>query len=82
MTDTVKDKLERYKILAEDFLKNDIRVAIWDIYGEYYFADIVLVGDETLLIQAFSPTSKVGKHHLRWAMIDKIIEYKNKEDLK
>jgi len=82
MTETVTDKIDRYKILAEDYLKNDIRVAIWDIYGEYYFADILLVGNDILTIEAFSPTSKIGKHYLRWAVIEKITEYKVKGEMK
>jgi len=80
MTETVKDKIERYKLLAEDFLKTNTRVAIWDIYGEYYFADILLVGDDLLTIYAFSPISKVGKHYLRWAVIERIVEYRQKEE--
>lgn len=78
MTDTPTEKIQKYKLVAEDFLEHDIRVAIFDINGEYYFADIILVGEETLSIDCFSPRSKVGKHHLRWTMVDKLTEYKEK----
>ena len=82
MTDTIQEKIQIHKLLAEDFLNNDTRVAIWDIYGEYYFADIIVVGEDTLLIEAFSPISKIGKHNLKWIMVDKILEYIPKGEMK
>ena len=80
-TDTVTEKIERYRLLAEQFLNEDIRVAIWDINGEYYFADLILVGENLLKFQAFSPRSKSGKEFtLRWVEISKLIKYEEKED--
>jgi len=75
--ETITEKIERYKFLAEDFLRDNIRVAIIDINNEYYFADIVLVGEDKLLVQCFSPKNKDGnKYYLRWASIIKFDEYK------
>jgi hypothetical protein len=75
--DTIKDKAERMKVLAELFLKEDKRVFIIDINNEWYFADILIIGEERLLIQCFSPEQKKGlKFDLPWISIIKFEEYK------
>ena len=69
-------KVEQLKILAEDFLQKDIKVFITDINDEWYFADILLVGEELLAIQCFGPKAKEDKNYsLRWASIVKFKEY-------
>jgi hypothetical protein len=72
----IMDKIERYKLLADEFLKNDIRVFIKDINDDYYFADILLVGEDKLTIQCFAPERKAGqKFYLRWSEIMFFDEY-------
>jgi hypothetical protein len=70
------EKIERYKVLADEFLKNDIRVFIKDINENYFFADIILVGEDKLTIQCFAPEKKKGmKFYLRWSEIMFFDEY-------
>ena len=72
----IMERIERQKVLAETFLKNNIRVAVTDLENNYYFADILFVGDDRLTIQCFAPEKKAGqKFYLFWASIIKFEEY-------
>lgn len=80
MEQGIKEKMERWKILAEQYLKEDIKVFIKDIDNNWYFADILLVGDITLTIKCFAPEERAGKtFYLEWALISKFDRYR--EDL-
>ena len=77
----IKDMIDRWKILANQFLKEDKRVYIKDIYDSYYFADILFVGQDSIEIQCFEPVDKVNKKFkLYWANISKFKEYVEKEE--
>ena len=54
-TENVKEKIERIKILSTLFLKDNIKVFIKDIYHSYYFGNIVLINDDSIIIKCFSP---------------------------
>jgi hypothetical protein len=70
-------EIERWKILAEILLKEDKRVYIRDVHGNFYFADLLLVGEDTLEIQCFAPENREGqKFVLYWANVIKFDEYK------
>jgi len=78
--DMIKEKIERIKVLAESFLENNIQVAITDIDNNYYFADIIFVGDERLTIKCFAPEKKNGHtYYLDWASIIKLNRYEERE---
>lgn len=63
--------------LAEIFLKEDKRVYIKDLNGDYYFADIIFVGEDSLTIQCFAPAHRDGKKYtLYWVSIERFDEYK------
>jgi hypothetical protein len=80
--DKVKDKAERFKVLAELLLKEDKRVFIKSFSNDFYFADILFVGEDKITIQCFSPQSRKGKkYYLYWIEIEVLQEYKE-EDLK
>lgn len=73
---TVTEKIERWKTTAEIFLKENIRVYIKDLGNEYYFADILFVGDRTITIQCFAPERKLGnKYTLWWNLIEEFEQY-------
>lgn len=73
----IKDKLERWKILAETFLKEDKSIFIKDIDDNWYFGDILLVGDSTITIQCTGPGERAGeKIILYWALINSFEEDK------
>jgi hypothetical protein len=75
--DKFKDKVNGWKNFAEQLLKDDKRVYIKDLNGDYYFAEILLVGDEKLTIKCFAPDTRAGKtFYLSWALIYRFDEYK------
>jgi len=74
--ENIKEKIERWKLLSEQFLDDDIRVYVKDIYDTYYFADIIFVGENTIEIQCFAPEDKKEKKFvLYWANISKFDKY-------
>ena len=76
-TEKLKEMLERYKATAELFLNKNIRAAIWDANDNYYFCDILIVGEEKIRVQCFAPENKKGlKYDLYYPLIIKIEEYK------
>ena len=78
----VLKEIERWRILAEILLKEDKRVYIKDVHSNFYFADLLLVGENTLEIQCFGPENREGqKFVLYWANIVKFDEYKKEEEL-
>ena len=74
---SIKEKTERWKLMAEIFLKNDTKVFVKDVGGDIYFADIILVGDDTLTIKCFGPEQRKGeKFILYWALILEFEDFK------
>jgi len=66
----IKEKLDRWRVLAEIYLKNDKKVLIKDIQDNWYFADILLVGEDTISIQCYAPEQRAGEQKvLYWALI-------------
>ena len=77
MENEIRNKIERFKIKAEGFLKADVRAFIVDVNDTYYFCDIILVGDLSLLIQNFKGKREGQKEKLSWADVVKFEEYKD-----
>lgn len=76
----VKEMVERFKVLSELYLREDKRIFIRDIKDDYFFADILLVGESRVYIQCFAPESKAGqKFEIPWASIIKLEEYIEKD---
>ena len=65
----LREKQEHWKLLAEIYLKNDKRVLIKDVYDNWFFSDILFVGEDTIEVSCYAPEQRVGKHVLYWAMI-------------
>lgn len=65
----IKEKQEHWKLLAEIYLKEDKRVLIKDIDDNWYFSDIVFVGEDTIEVSCYAPEQRKGKHIIYWALI-------------
>lgn len=76
--DILKEKIERLKLKAELFLKNNNKVFIIDIYDNYYFCDILFVGEDSLVVHGFDGIRKYEKDRILWADVVKLEEYKNR----
>lgn len=70
------DKIERWKLLADLFIKNNSRVFIKEINGDLHFCDIILVGEDTVEIENFAPEQRQGKRErIYWVEIETFEEY-------
>ena len=78
MKQELREMLERWKIKAEIFLKNDTRVFLVDTNDTYYWADLVYVGEDTVTVLPFEGEYKGIKKKLFWADVKKFEEYKEK----
>lgn len=76
--DKVKENMIRWKATAELFLRDDKRVFIKDTSDNIYFADIILVGEDTITIQCFGPEQRRGeKFTLYWPLIIHFEEFRS-----
>ena len=73
----IKEKMERWKVLAEQLLEHNKKIFIKDINDNWYFADILLVGDLAITIKCFAPVNRADeKINIHWAMIQTLDEFK------
>ncbi len=80
MDEEIRNKIERFKIKAERFLKSNIRVFIVDVNDTYYFCDILLVGEEGIHVQNFDGVLKCETSRIFWEDVSRIEEYKEREE--
>jgi len=80
MDEGIRSKIERLKVKAELLLDNNTKVFIKTIHNDYYFCDILLVGDTYLFVYNFAGKRKGEKDRLIWTDISEIFEYKEKEE--
>jgi len=77
--ETAKEKVERYKGKAEVFLKNNTKAFIVNINEDYFFCDILLIGEDYLYVRHFTGKKKGEKERIVWFDIIKFEEYEEKE---
>lgn len=73
--DKVMEKIARWKLLAEQFCNYNTKVFIRDLNGNYYFCYILLVGEDTLRVDAFGPAQRIGKHTIDWLNVEILDRY-------
>ncbi len=71
--------VERLKEKSDFFLKNNIKVFIKDYDDNYYFADLLIIGETHLLINNFEGSRKGENSRLSWIEIKSIKEYEVRE---
>ena len=79
MEEELRTKIERWKIKAETFLKNNTRAFIVDASDQYYFCDIIFVGEDCIHVQGFAGKLNAEKSRIYWADVLKLEEYKERE---
>lgn len=75
------EKVKKYKEKAEYFLEYDIKAFIKDSNDQFYFCDIINVGETHLYIENFTGHRKGIKNQILWIDIEVFNEYKEKGDL-
>ncbi len=78
MEEGIRDKIERLKVKAELLLSNNTKVFIKTIHNDYYFCDILLIGEIYLFVYNFAGKRKGEKDRLIWTDISEIYEYKER----
>ena len=78
MENEIRNKIERFKIKAEGFLKDNIKAFIVDINDTYYFCDIIFVGDISIHVYNFKGSRMGEKDRIYWSDVVRFEEYKEK----
>ena len=76
MENDIRDKIERWKIKAEIFLKNDTKAFIIDVTDQYYFCEVIFVGEDCIHVQGFKGKLSGEKSRIYWSDIIKFEEYR------
>ena len=79
MDNGIRDKIERFKIKAEEFLKENIKCFVRDEKDNYYFCDILFVGENYLVVQDFQGLRKFEKNRIWWADVIQLEPYRKRE---
>ena len=74
-TESIKKEIERYKIKAELFLKDNIKAFIKDTSDNYYFCHIIFAGEDCIHVQHFKGKKKLEKERIFYVDIIKFVEY-------
>jgi hypothetical protein len=77
----VQEKIERFKGLADLFIKENSKAFIKELNNDIHFCDILINGEDTILIKNFAPKKREGiKERLYWLNIIEFDKLKNKND--
>jgi len=72
----LREQIQRWQIKAEILLKDNKRCFIKDSNNTYFWADILIIGEDKLLFQPFKRNNKGEQIQKYWADIIKFDEYK------
>ncbi len=75
MTNELREKIERWTILAESLLKTNTRAFLVDTNDTYHWCDIIFVGEDTITIQPFKGINAGINRRFFWADVVKFEEY-------
>lgn len=79
MEEGIRKKIERLKVKAELFLKNNQRAFINTLEDNYYFCNILVIGDLFLEVYSFAGKRTGERDKIIWTDIIDIKEYIEKE---
>jgi hypothetical protein len=80
-TDNVLGKIERWKLLADVFIKNNTTTFIKEINGDLHFCYILINGDDSILIENFNPEQRRGKQErVYWFLIQDFDKYEERKN--
>ena len=80
MEEGIKEKIERWKVKAKAFLKNDTKCFITDTLNNYYFCEVIFVGEDCIHVQGFTGKLMGEKSRIYWADVIKFEEYMEREE--
>lgn len=78
----VKEKIARWKLLAEQHRDNGIPTFIKEINGDFHFCEVVIVGEERITVDNYGPLKRAGKRdYINWLQIEEFDRDRKKEKL-
>jgi len=77
-TETITEKIERLKLKANIFLKDNIKTFIKDVYNTFYFCNIIKIEEDALFVQDFKGKNEGITSKIFWVDIEDIQEYREK----
>ena len=79
-TEKILERVERWKLLADLFVKDNSKVFIKEDNGNLHFAYILINGEDFILIENFGPEQRKGtQERLYWLLIQDFDKYEEKE---
>jgi len=79
--DTIKEKIRSWKLLADLFLRKNIKVFIREFNGNIYFGKIILNSEDSITIDIFGPEQRANtREKIYWYQISDFDKYKEKEE--
>ena len=76
----IKEKVERLRAKAEIFLADNLKAFIIDTSDNYYFCEIIFVGENCIHVQHFTGKKKFEKDRIFYPDIIKFEEYEKREE--
>lgn len=76
----LNEKIERFKLKAKLFLKNNSRVFIEDLNGSYFFCTIKEIDNDSITFIPFKKNSAGEVVDRLWADIVRLDEYREVEE--
>jgi len=71
----IKEKVLRWQLLADQYLKNNSNVFIKTINGDLHFCKVVMVGETKVTVDNYAPEQRAGtRSYLDWLQIEKFDE--------
>ena len=78
--ENIREKIERWKLLADIFVKNNSKVFLKTINGNFHFCIVVLNGEDSLLVENFAPEQRSGnRDKIYWVEVETFEEYKEEK---
>jgi len=78
--DNLKDKIERWKLLADVLIKQNKKAFIKEINGNLHFCELILNGEDSIIVKNFGPEQRRGiKEKIYWVQVEDFDEYRKKE---
>jgi hypothetical protein len=67
----IQEKILRWQLLADKYSETGANVFIKTLNENYYFCNIVLVGETTIMVDCYGPPQRKGKREIiEWLQID------------
>ena len=75
--ETVTDKIERWRILANIFVNKDKKIFLKEMNGNLHFCNILSINQDSLIIKNFGPGQREGlEEEIYWVQILEFDEYR------